>query len=40
MVDIFKAAVAIVAGGNKNLGTSCFGSKQLLRLDAVARDAF
>ena len=40
MVDVFKAAVAIVTGCNQHLGASGLGSEQLLRLDTVALDAF
>ena len=40
MVNIFKAAVAIMTGGNQHLGASGLGSEQLLGLYTVALDAF
>ena len=40
VVDIFKCAVAIVAGSNQNLGALGLGCEQLLGLNTVALDAF
>ena len=40
MIDIFKAAVTIMAGGNQHLGAPGLDREQLFRFDTVALDAF
>lgn len=39
MINIFKAAVAVMTWRDQDLGTSGFGCKQLLGLDPVAMHA-
>ena len=40
MIDVLETAMAVVAGGDNDLGTLGLGREQLFGLDAIALDAF